>query len=104
MNGKDVEPIIEIGSEETFADQLLEVLVCRGDDPDVGLDHFIRAERLVLLLLENTKQTDLHRRRDITDLVEKDRTPLSSGESPVPRTLGISECACFVAKELALEE
>ena len=55
----DIEPIEKIVAEAALQDQLLEITIGGGENPDIGLDRGIAAERLVDLLLENPKQFDL---------------------------------------------
>ena len=51
-DGKDVQPVKEIGPELPFLDQTSQVLVSRGDDPHINLDRTTAAQPLDLPLLE----------------------------------------------------
>ena len=52
-DGKDVQPVKEIGPELPFLDQTSQVLVSRGDDPHINLDRTRTAQPLELPLLKN---------------------------------------------------
>ena len=52
-DGKDVQPVKEIGPELPFLDQTSQVLVSRGDDPDINLDRSTTAQPLELPPLKN---------------------------------------------------
>ena len=69
-DGDHVQAIEEIFAEATGFDLGLEVAVGGGDQTKVRAVR-ATAERLVLAFLQDAQQLDLHRRRQLADLVEK---------------------------------
>src|SRR5580692_6505295 len=52
-DGKDVQPVKEIGPELPLLDQTSQLLVSRGDDPDINLDRTATSQPLELPLLKS---------------------------------------------------
>ena len=69
----DVEPVVQVFAEPAGADQGLEVLVGRGQDPDVDRDRLRAADPLERHLLEHAEQLGLDLEVDVADLVEEER-------------------------------
>ena len=72
----------------SFFNLFSQVLVRRRDDPHVQIDHPIAANTHDLPLLNDTQQLRLHSRRNISDLVQKNR--------PVIRPFKITDFPVFV--------
>ena len=72
----DVEPIKEILAELPGAHRRLEVAVGRGDHADVGVAGPVLADALEVVVLKESQQLGLDRRRDLTNLVEEHRAAL----------------------------
>src|SRR2546422_1109668 len=104
IDGKDVQPVVEVGAKLSRLDQLLERPVRGGDDPDVAPDRVRAADPLELLLLEHAKQLRLEVQRQVTDLVEEERAAVRELEAADPACDGTGEGATLVAEELALQE
>ena len=84
---KDIQAIVEIGSERSVFDHLHEIAVRRRDDPHVHLLGSRAAEALELALLQDAQQLGLHFRRDVADLVQEQRAagaPARDGRSGSP--------------------
>jgi hypothetical protein len=71
--GMTFEAEVQILTELVAADRLLQVLVRRGDDPDIDLDRPRRPQALHLLLLQHTEDFRLRLRAHVADFVEEDR-------------------------------
>ena len=68
-----VEPVVQVFAKPAGADQGLEVLVGRGQDPDVDRDRLRAADPLERHLLEHAQQLGLDLEVDVADLVEEER-------------------------------
>jgi hypothetical protein len=73
---QDVEAVEEIFAELAGGDARAQVDVGGGDDPDVERTLVGRADPPDLALLEDAVELDLHRQRQIGDLIEEDRAAL----------------------------
>jgi hypothetical protein len=104
MDGKDIETMKQIVSESSLRSKLMEILVGRGNDPDVRAECPQTPEPLELPTLENAKKLHLNRRRRISNLVEAQRASLCSLEPSDPSRGRSSKGAPFVAEELAFEQ
>src|SRR5262249_26837391 len=100
----DVEPVIEVLTESAGADQRLEFLVGRRDDPDIDRDRLRAADALEGHLLEHAEQLGLDFEVDVADLVEEERSAVGLFESPDPVAIGAGEGPSDVAEQLALEQ
>src|SRR5512141_980387 len=69
----DVQAEEEVLPEPPLLDLLPEVLVGRGDDPDVDLGDLARADLLDLAFLEDAEDLGLRPEAHVADLVEEDR-------------------------------
>src|SRR5947207_7518558 len=58
--------------------------VCRGNHTYVGMYGPVAADTLELPFLKDPEQRDLHLRRQFSDLVQEDRSPVRRLESPDP--------------------
>ena len=103
-NRHNIEAEEQILAKGSLLDGEAEVLVCRGDDPDVGLDRRPSADGRVFALLQDAKKPSLGFHRHIADFVEK--------QGPAFRLLKAShgaggsagEGALLVAEEFALDK
>src|SRR5579863_5405101 len=66
-DGKDVQPVKEIGPELPFLDQTSQVLVSRGDDTHINLDRMTTARPLELPLLKSAQKLRLKFERELSD-------------------------------------
>ena len=66
-----MQPIEQILAEAAALDVGHQVAIGRGDQPHVDFQRFASAHRLDLVLLDRAQQLHLRRRRQLTDLVEK---------------------------------
>src|SRR5215475_15049419 len=73
MDADDVQAEEQILAKLTAGDGLLEVAICRRDDPNVDAHVVLAAEPRELAVLEHLQQLGLQRDAHIADLVEEDR-------------------------------
>ena len=102
-HGHDVEPIEQIVAELPLAHGAREVAVGRGDQADVDLVR-LAAEAFDLPVLQHAQELDLHVRRNLADLVEKERAAVGQREAPLVTRDRAGERAAFVAEQLRLED
>src|SRR5437764_11230696 len=76
----------------------------RADDPDVDLDGATAAHPLNDLILQETQKLDLHRLRDIANLVEEQRTIVRSLDFSDDLLYRAGERAALVSEQLAFEQ
>ena len=74
--GHDVEAVVQVLAELALGDQLVDVPVGRGHEPDVERDQLLAAEPAHLALLEHAEQVDLGLGGHLADLVEEQRAAL----------------------------
>ena len=99
-----VEPVVQVLAEPAGADQGLEVLVGRRQDPDVDRDRLRAADPLEGHLLEHAEQLGLDLEVDVADLVEEERAAVGLLEPADPVAIGPGEGPLDVAEQLALQQ
>ena len=99
-----VEAIVKILAEALFLDQLLEMLIGRGNDARIDFDRLRTADALERPLLQKAQQLRLHHRRQIANLVEQDRAALGRFEAAGLVLDGAGERTAHVPEEFALEQ
>ena len=102
--GHAVEPEVQIAAEPALLDLALEVAVGGGDEPDIDRARPERAEALDRVLLEDTQQLHLDRRRELADFVEEHRAAVGALEQTDLGAARPGERALLVAEQLALEQ
>src|SRR5262249_22974911 len=80
-----------------------EVTVRGGDDADVDRARGVIADALVLAFLQDAEKLRLKIEREVTDLVEEDRSVRGELEASGPIARGARERAAYMPEELALE-
>ena len=80
-DGKHIEPEPQIFAKPPAADHLFQVLVGGADDAHVHGNNLRAAHPFDFVLLEHAQQPDLGRRRQLPDLVEKDRSRVGPFEA-----------------------
>jgi hypothetical protein len=101
---EDVDPVEEVLAELAGGPPCGQVLVRRGDDPDVDLDRLGAADRRERALLQHPQQLDLQRRRHVADLVEEEGAAVGDLEQPGLILDRAGERAADVAEQRALEQ
>src|SRR5690554_4449062 len=100
----DVQAVVEIFAQPSFADLLLEVSIGRGDEADVHADGFDAADALKFLLLKRAEKLHLHARWDLRDLIEKKRALVRELKTARLARHGAGERPALVSEELRLEQ
>src|SRR5439155_2580690 len=91
-------------AEAPRPDAGLQVLVGRGDQPDVHPDRRVTADALHLLLLDRAQELGLGLERHVADLVEEERAAVRGLELALAPGDRAGERAPLVAEELALDQ
>src|SRR5437899_1614963 len=104
VNRKHAEPVIEILTELATRHCVREVSVGGDYEAKVGLERRGATDALELALLEDTEKFGLDGRRELADLVEKERAPGSELEAARLLPVRSGEGAPFMAEELRLDE
>src|SRR6266850_1720922 len=73
LNRKDIEPVEQVCAEATVPDGCREVLVRRREHADVDEYRLVSTDAFEFSLLKDPEQGDLRFRRQLSDLVQKDR-------------------------------
>ena len=102
--GDRTDPVVEVAPEAVLADEVQQVLVRRGDEPDVHLAVAHVAQTPEAFLLQNLEELGLDGGVHVPDLVEKERTVMGCLEQAGLRDARSGEGALFVAEQLRLEE
>ncbi len=71
VDGKDVEPEIEVFPEAFLPDELRQILIGRGDDPDVDLNGLNSPYPFHFLLLQHPQELGLSCKAHVPDLVQQ---------------------------------
>src|SRR5580658_9043698 len=95
----DIEAKEQILAKSPLLDGEAEILVRRGDDPDVGLDRRPAADGGVFSLLQHAKKSSLSFHRHIADFVEKQGPAFRLFKASYRAGGRAGEGALFVAEE-----
>ena len=94
----DADAVVEIGAKLAALDRVLKVLVGRADEAHVDLDRPHAADPFEFAFLQNAQQLDLEARRNVADLVEKQRAAVGEFEPALAQRLGAREGAAFMTE------
>src|SRR5580700_5092896 len=73
LDGKDVEPIIQVAPKGTRSDGSLQVAIGCGDHPHIGPNGSASSDALKFAFLKNPQKSDLSFCRELSNFVEEDR-------------------------------
>ncbi len=104
MNGKDVEPEVQVLAEIPVGHLLLESPVGGGDDSYIYPHRPFRSDSLELSGLERPKQLGLRFRTQVPDLVEEERAAVRQLEAAHPALRRAGERSALVAEHLGLDQ
>ena len=104
MDPDDVEAVEEVDSERSLLHHLLQVLVGRGDDPDVDLHRLVAAHAVELPVGEHAEEPRLHVGRHVADFIKEKRAAVSLLEPSGVRGARSGERSLLVSEELRLDE
>lgn len=103
LNGHHIEAIEQIFAEGSFPNAVGQVLVGRGDEPDVNGDRAGSPDPLKFSFLQDAQQFDLHRGRTLADFIEEQCTAIGDLKTSGLHLHGLGKRASFMAKELAFQ-
>ncbi|OPZ59375.1 MAG: hypothetical protein BWY87_01038 [Deltaproteobacteria bacterium ADurb.Bin510] len=99
-----LEPVIEILAKFALSDHLAQVAVGGRDHAGANLDGRAVADAFKLAFLQHAQELELNARRDVADLVQKDRTAAGQLEATLFVADGAGEGPLDVAEQLAFEQ
>jgi hypothetical protein len=101
---KNVQAVVEVGTECFLFHHTAEVLIGRGNDPNIGAQSVAAAQALELFFLEDPQKLRLQFQWKIADLIQEQRALVGSLEPSDGLRHGAGECALFATEELALQQ
>ena len=101
---KDVKTIKKITTELFLIHSFRQIHVCGSDQADIHTRRSRTAKALEFLLLENPQELGLQLRRDIANLVEKNRAVVRQLEAPNPLSYRAGECAPFMTEQFTFKQ
>src|SRR5262245_45628885 len=96
---EDVQSVIEVAAEPSGANVFRQIAISGCDDPDVNVNRIAAAEPLEFALLQHAQQHYLQLRRQLSDLVQKERAAVRLLEAPLAPLDRAGERAALVAEE-----
>src|ERR1039458_9647011 len=104
LDGKNIQPVIEVLAKPALLRILLPVAVRGGDDADIHRTRLLLAHALILLFLQDAQELALEGEGNLTHLIEEERAVVGGFEAPGPVFDRASERAPDVAEEFAFIE
>src|SRR5450432_71073 len=96
--------MVEIFAECSLFHHHREAAVGSRDPADVGLHCLLATHTLEALLLQDAQELGLQARRQLADLVQKERPPFGQLDPAALTCVCAGERALFVTEELALQK
>src|ERR1700760_3595948 len=103
-NGKDAQPIVEIGAERFLLHHAAKVLVGSRDDSHISVQRAGAAQPLILLILEHSQEFGLKFQGKISNFVQKQRSTMRSLKTSSSLHDGAGECSFFMTEEFAFQQ
>ncbi len=100
----DAEAVVKILAEAPLLHHRRQIAVGGRQNTDVDGDAMGSADRADLLFLQGAQQLGLQIKRQLANLIEKDRASLGRSQQTVLGTIGAGERAFHVAEELTLHQ
>src|ERR1700694_4318228 len=100
----DVQTVVQVEPEFTFLNCFGKLSVGSGHDPHIHLDIPNASQTAESLLLQDSQQLDLDRKRHFADFIQEDGAPGGDLENSRLGSAGIGECAFLVSEKLAFEQ
>src|SRR6266480_909382 len=82
LYGKHIEAIKEVAAKCSGGHRCRQITVCCHYHPDVCPNRPVSADPPKLVFLEHTQESDLSLGRQLSNLIQKDRTAFSQFEAP----------------------
>ena len=104
-HGDNIQPVVEVLAEVTFFGGLGEITVGRGDHAYIdaagpaGIPDSVK-----LPALQDAQEFGLESRRNLSDLIQEDGSPVGDFEESAAIVGGAGECALGVTEEFAFEQ
>ena len=99
-----VDPVEKVFTELSFTYHLFKILVSRTNKSYVYRDCLCVSDPCYAAVLEGSEQLCLKMKRNVSDLIQEERTSVSLFEFTDMVCMSICECSLYMAEELALEE
>src|SRR5438309_9598607 len=87
-----------------MVDFICEIAIGRGNHPDVGALIARRANAAKTALLEKVQQLNLHLKRQVADLIQKQSRAIGGLQQSAAQRAGAGESSPLVAKELGFKK
>ncbi len=104
LNGKDVEPVIQVAAEFVPRYHSFDITVCGSDETNVYLMTLAAPQTFELLFLQDAQQFGLQRKRDVTHFVKEQRPFMGQFEASDLLRNSAGEGAFLVAEQFAFQE
>ena len=104
MDREDIDSVKEVVAETAVGDHALEVLIGRGDQPEIGGQRLGVTDRAVFALLQHAQHLGLNAEREVADLVEEQAAAVGDLEHAFLAGHRAGEGALDVAEQLALQQ
>ena len=104
LDHEDRDPVVEVLPEQALRDSGLEVLVGRGDEPDVRPDGLRPAHLGELARLNDAKELGLQRRAQLAELVDEQRPGVGQREDALAMLRRAGEGSLHVTEEMTLHQ
>ena len=101
---KAAQPVPEVLAEAPFRYHALQVAVRCRDHPEVDGDRAFSPDSLHLAVLQHPQQPHLRRRRQLADLIQKDRPAVGPLESPPALGHRAGKRTAFMAEQFAVDQ
>ena len=98
MDGKDIQPVIQVFPEPARPDGILKVPAGGGNHPDIHGNLLVATDPLERPFLEHTQKPDLHPRRDVPNFVEEQRPAIRQLKPAFPLLGRACKRTFFMAK------
>ncbi|CAI8437051.1 MAG: Uncharacterised protein [SAR116 cluster bacterium MED-G04] len=99
-----IEPVIEVFTKIALGNQVRQVFMGGGDNPDIAAQQPVAANAGIGPVLQHPQQPGLGLSRHVTDFIEKQRPATGLGKTPVMNTISPGESAFFMAEEFAFDQ
>src|SRR5579862_531897 len=104
LNGDDVEPVVQVGTEGALAHAAVQVAVGGGDHADIDAHRLPAADARKLPLLEHAQDLGLGARWHLADLVQEERALIGQFKLAQLLRVGVGERTAFVPEQFAFQE
>ena len=104
IDGKNIQPVVQVFTEAAGFDQLFEILVCRRNNPHVGGPGAITADAFEVAILHQPKHLHLGVQGQLADIIQEQGSAVGQFTAPGPLGDGTGKGSPFIAKQLAFKQ